>query len=229
MNRKFIPKLNNGYTISVIAHLILLLILAFCALKPILPAKWHSFEWELPQSQIQAETSTAAGLTSSPGIEENPVTVKSKPQTAAFPSKEKEPLKIDSPILETPATTASNETPFRISRSRSGNALRNLGTNLPGGNYGFSASLEQGNGEAYIIDQTKPQIIPTEEGEVFLEFRLTAKGEVDMSSITLLSYSSAAYVESIRKVMNSWRFGFRSTYNPDRKYRIRCNFVINED
>ena len=115
-----------------------------------------------------------------------------------------------------------------ISRNQAGTALRNVGNGLPSGNNGFSTSLETGDGDAYIISQPKPNIVPHEEGEVLLEFRLTSSGAVVMGSVNVLSYTSGSYLESVRRVLPTWKFGFRKAYNPDKMYRIRCKFTVDD-
>ncbi|MDY0151341.1 MAG: hypothetical protein RBS43_03620 [Candidatus Cloacimonas sp.] len=225
--------LKSGYVQSAIVHILLLLLLAVIFIKPVLPLKWHSFEWELPQRVATERAPAAKGVTPVPAVAEAdkpalaPSVVSVAPTVNPAPATEQRI--IETPVMETPADAISPASRPRTSRERSDSGLRDLGKNLPGGNFGFSTSMEQGSGEAYIIAQSKPNIQPTEEGEVFLEFRLTSRGEVDMGSVVVISYSTASYVEAVQKALRTWRFGFRGTYNPERKYRIRCNFVINEN
>lgn len=230
---KLHPKLTNGYTLSAIIHLIILLLFAFFAVKPNLPLKWHSFEWELPDTPKVSSTLASKGVIPREDTaiaEENSATVSeptpSEPQPTNVTS---QPRIIESPVIETPSSTNSSNEPVRLSRNRTANTLRNLGNTLPSGNFGFSADLEMGDGEAYIISQPKPLIVPDVEGEVYLEFKLTQKGGVDMNSVIVLSYSTGNYVEALKKVLPQWRFGFRGAWVAERKYRVRCKFVINED
>lgn len=233
MNIKLHPKLKSGYVQSAIVHILLLLLLAVIFIKPVLPLKWHSFEWELPQRVATDSAPAAKGVTPVPAAVEADKPASAPSVVSVAPTPTPAPVTeqriIEAPVMETPAEAISPTSRPRTSRSRSNSGLRDLGKNLPGGNFGFSASMEQGSGDAYIIEQPKPNIQPTEEGEVFLEFRLTARGEVDMGSVMIISYSKASYEEAVQKALRTWRFGFRGTYNPDRKYRIRCNFVINEN
>jgi hypothetical protein len=123
---------------------------------------------------------------------------------------------------------AKSTIPSSFPHNRNSSALQEIPGTIIGSNFDFSTSLEEGGGEAYIISQTKPQINPTEEGEVYLEFKLTPKGTVDLGSVNILSYTSATYAEAVRKVMPLWKFGFKGNYNPKQLYRLRCRFVINE-
>lgn len=229
MNLRIHPRLRNGYAVSFILHGLLCLLCALLFIKPMLPAKWHSFEWELPEPDPSPEAAAAMGVSSAPASEETPVVSASSDIVSPAQQTQPEPVRIDNPVIETPATPSSSARRTKIPNTRRGSGLRDLSSNLPGGDYGFSANLEQGSGEAYIISQPKPQIVPNEEGEVYLEFRLTPRGDVDMNSVVVLSFSNAKYQEAVQKAMRSWRFGFRGAYNSERKYRIRCNFVINEN
>lgn len=229
MRLKQFPSLQSGYVISALLHVVALLILAFFAIKPVLPLKWHSFEWDASLFKEYSTEAASSGSTETPATEAAAQSASSTPANAAELSGAINTHNSDSQLLEPPATASPTDNRKSAAMSRLEEYSRNRGTNPSDGNKGFSASLEQGNGEAYIISLPKPQIVPKEEGEVYMEFRLTAKGEVDMNSVVFLSFSSAAYVESVQRVMRLWRFGFRSTYNPNRNYRIRCNFVVNEN
>ncbi len=227
---KLNQRLVNGYTVSAFVHLILLIILALLIIKPFVPSRWHSFEWELDPAKPLQEPASNKGV-SGKAVEEDSTPVQ---ETVREENKGTSPANVIpaeiAPILDVPKPidiSASTNAPVRAVRKFS-STLRNMGENLATGNLGFSASMEQGGGEAYIISQPKPQIVPTEEGEVYLEFKLTPTGKVDSSSINVLSYNSAAYLESVRKAMASWKFGFRGAYNPERLYRIRCKFVVDE-
>lgn len=226
---KLHPKLKNGYAVSVVLHLIIFLILALIFVKPVLPVKWHQFEWEFPLKEASDDSPAAKGVTQTPAPVKAEIAT-SSPAVVSAPQAETTEQRItETPILETPSIETSTPSKVTVPRSRARSGLLDVGKNLPGGNFGFSANMEQGSGEAYIISQPKPNIIPNEEGEVFLEFKLTGRGDVDLNSVVVLSYTNAAYVEAVQKALRSWRFGFRGAYNPDKKYRIRCKFVINED
>ncbi|HNQ44370.1 MAG TPA: hypothetical protein PKI59_08060, partial [Candidatus Cloacimonadota bacterium] len=93
------------------------------------------------------------------------------------------------------------------------------------GDTGFSASLESGSGDAYVITQSIPKINPVSDDEVVVRFRLSDSGTVVMSSLEVLSYRQAVHVEALRQEMPSWRFGFLGTYNPERIYSLRCRFI----
>jgi len=211
---KLHPKLNNGYTISAIGHLIILMLFAFFAVKPNLPLKWHSFEWELPDIPKLSSTLASKGILprTDTAIAEESSKTNTEPQASnPLPTTAaKQPRIIESPVIDTPTsttTTTSTTDPVRLSRNRTSNALRSLGNTLPSGNYGFSADLEMGDGEAYIISQPKPMIVP---------------------DVEVLSYTTGNYVEAVKKVLPQWRFGFRGVYSPERKYRVRCKFVLDE-
>jgi len=232
MTGKRLSKLKNGYVISLVVHLILMLLLALWIVRPALQVKWQSFEWEPGEQARASEASPSRGLTHNPGTTQ---TVKAVSQTQSAPVSPVSPVSVGDlrPALEQPKIADSSpleqkSDAVRAVRSLSRGTLKSLGENLPGGNFGFSSSLEEGGGEAYIISQPKPAIMPTEEGEVYLEFRLTAKGFVDMGSVNVLSYTTASYAEAVQKVLKTWRFGFKGTYNPNRTYRIRCKFVVDE-
>lgn len=231
MTFKLPPSLRNGYLLSLIGHLVLMLILALLFISPVMPLKWHSFEWE-SQSEPSTEPGSAPGT--SPALNEatapqqelaNPV---SKLDTELPLNKGEDIPTLEQPKLAAPSQTSDEHTAIRVIRTPGKSALRNLGESLPGTGDGFSASLEQGGGEAYIISQPKPAIMPNEEGEVYLEFRLTKEGNVDLGSVNILSYTSANYAEAVQKVLSRWKFGFRNKYDPNRSYRIRCKFVIDE-
>jgi len=234
VNLKLHPKLKNGYTISILGHIVILILLALYVIKPNLPLKWHSFEWDLPDQPKLSSTIASRGIVPEPvsSIAEEKSVIKAEPEVINPPAVivTKQPRILESPVIDTPTATSTPATePIRISRNRTTGALRSLGNTLPSGNLGFSADLEQGDGDAYIISQPKPLIVPDVEGEVLLEFKLTSKGAVDMSSVVVVSYSTASYVEAIQKVLPQWRFGFRGVYNSGRKYSVRCRFVVNED
>ncbi|MCK9309547.1 MAG: hypothetical protein PHH43_05855 [Candidatus Cloacimonetes bacterium] len=233
MNLKLHPKLKNGYVLSLIGHLLLLLILAIFVIKPTLPTKWHSFEWELPDTPKLSATVASKGAIPGPitpiaekqSVNQEEAVAQSSPPTEV----KQQPRVLESPVIDASNSSATTNPPsIRTSRNRTSDALRSLGNTLPSGNFGFSSNLEQGDGDAYIIAQPKPVIVPDIDGEVFLEFKLNNKGGVDANSLIVLSYNSASYVEAVKKVLPQWRFGFRGAYNPDRKYRIRCKFIINE-
>ncbi|GAB1366459.1 hypothetical protein MASR1M36_13300 [Candidatus Cloacimonadaceae bacterium] len=231
MTFKLPPSLQNGYLLSFVGHIVILLLLAIIFISPVMPVKWHSFEWETI-SEPSAEPGSAKGSSSAP-VEKT--ALQSVPASPAPSLESEEPIRsgesipvLEKPILATPSQNQSDHNAVRVIRTPGQSALRNLGENLPGTDNGFSASLEQGGGEAYVISQPKPAIMPTEEGEVYLEFRLTRDGNVDLSSVNILSYTSAKYAESVQKVLGRWKFGFRNKYDPNRTYRIRCKFVIDE-
>ena len=223
--------LSNGYVISLALHLVLLIIAALWYFKPHLQQTWHQFEWELPdptpdsqlprsQGSLQNNPSANAGIKA--GTNAN------LPASANGTSSPLIPMPSELPQVSSPGMNNAISTPAPISRTEAGTALRNVGNGLPSGNNGFSASLETGDGDAYIISQPKPNIVPHEEGEVLLEFRLSSNGTVVINSVNVLSYTSGSYLESVRRVLPTWKFGFRKAYNPDKMYRIRCRFTVNE-
>jgi len=231
---KLHPKLKNGYVLSFIGHLLLLLLLALLVIKPTFPTKWHSFEWELQDTPKLSSTLASTGISPVPttSIAEKQSVIQEEPLPQSPPpvAVKQQARILESPVIDTPNnSTIANPQTIRTSRTRTSDALRSLGNTLPSGNFGFSSNLEQGDGNAYIITQPKPVIIPDVDGEVYLEFKLNQKGGVEMKSLIVITYSSASYVEAVKKVLPEWRFGFRGAYNPERKYRIKCNFVVNED
>lgn len=225
------PQFKNGYTLSALLHVLVLLLFAFVAIKPALVQKWHQFEWDYETKEPDLETSAPRGITEAPAVQESPLPVTetlAPNPVESVPPGETERI-IEPPKIATPATTPTKSPAVRVRKSTGINTLKNLGNTLPTGNMGFSGSLEQGSGEAYVISLPKPQIMPTEEGEVFIEFKLNSGGDVNMTSINVISYSSTLYVEAVKKTMRNWKFGFKNTYNPERLYRIRCKFVVDED
>ena len=240
MRRFKLSKLFNGYFISAVFHLLLFILCAFYVIQPYVPEKWYTFEWEPLDRTTVIETHTANKLeeitmgNNIPGTEgiTKPAGISGKKEINAVNGNpvsigDSEPA-IAMPLNVLPQDNAKTTIPSSFPHNRNSNALKEVPGTITGSNFGFSSSLEEGGGEAYIISQTKPQINPTEEGEVYLEFKLTPKGTVDMSSVNILSYTSATYAEAVRKVMPSWKFGFKGTYNPKQLYRLRCRFVINE-
>ncbi len=231
MTVKLPPSLRNGYLLSLIGHLILMLILALLFISPVLPVKWHSFEWE---SQSEPSMEPGSSIGTSPALTESitPQQELSNPalkQDTEIPASKGETIPtLEQPKLAAPSQTKDEHTGVRVIRTPGKSALKNLGESLPGTGDGFSASMEQGGGEAYIISQPKPAIMPNEEGEVYLEFKLTKEGNVDLSSVNILSYTSANYAEAVQKVLSRWKFGFKNRYDPNRSYRILCKFVIDE-
>jgi len=227
---KLNPRFANGYTLSALAHIILLVLLALLMIKPFVSSQWHSFEWVLEDENPSEEAASTKGVLGKAEI--SPlvnIANQASEEGSVSPSASSVPSEL-APIIEQPKPINSNSSSKEQVKAirRTSSALRSVGENLPTGNMGFSSSMEQGGGEAYIVSQSKPQIVPNEEGEVYLEFKLTPTGNVDYNSINVITYSSAAYVESVRRAMRTWKFGFRGAYNPDRLYRIRCKFVIDE-
>lgn len=227
-------KLYNGYTISLVLHILLLLLLVLYTLKPTAPPKWHSFEWELSENEV--ESNPLANIGTKPGEpirQEEVSTITPQTQVTSTTSSQMDTpsqediTPIPSPVISPPRLNSSSTANVTVSRNRAVSNLRNIGNPSVPGVYGFSSNLEDGNGEAYIISQQKPNIVPDTEGEVFLQFKLLQNGTVNMSSVTVISYTSSAYVEAVKKVMPLWRFGFSKAYNPERQYRIRCNFIVN--
>jgi len=230
-------KLSNGYFLSAVFHLLLFVLFAFYVIQPYLPEKWYAFEWEpLKESTVieptnkegiangknnNAETATAIAA----GIPGNMELIISNELPVA--SGDSEPA-LAMPLTALTPEDAKTALPTGYSRTRNVGALNAIPGTSGEGNFAFSTTLEEGGGEAYFINQTHPQISPTEEGEVYLEFKLTAKGLVNMSSVNVLSYTNATYAEAVRKVMPLWKFGFKGNYNPRQLYRLRCRFVINE-
>jgi hypothetical protein len=238
--RRFNPfKLFNGYFISVVFHLLLFLFFAFYFLKPYTPEKWYSFEWESSQENKVKKTSSlriedliggknaagSAGISKSQESSGN----MSLNLNKLTPERAGESESVITMPLNVPNQEENKANiPSSFTRNRGAHSLKEIPGTFQKTNPNFSATLEEGGGEAYIISQSKPQIIPTEEGEVYIEFKLMRNGAIDMNSVNILSFTNAAYVESIRKVMPSWKFGFKGVYNPKTTYRLLCRFVINE-
>lgn len=231
---KLSSKLLNGYTISLILHVIILLLMVLYTLTPLLPPRWHSFEWE-NNSQV-IDNLTIANIVTKPGepsIAQEPAQL--QPQSGTISTQE-EAISIPqesisdnpSPVIAAPRINTNTEGKVNIPRNRGISNLRNVGIPNSSGNIGFSSNLEDGNGEAYIISQPKPNLVPDAEGEVYLQFKLLQNGTVNMNSVTVLSYTSSVYVEAVKQVMPQWRFGFTKAFNSDRQYRIRCRFIVNE-
>lgn len=232
MHNKVPGKYLNGYSISILLHAALLLLGALYVIKPHLAFRWHQFEWELPTPGLIAENPASQGLPQlSSDNQMNTDVTEAQAATSPEPASDSDitPRRIIESPLDKPAATsqATTDRPG-INRRLGSSALRDLGTNAPGGNMGFSSSMEPGSGDAFVIDQLKPQIVPTQDGEVLLEFRLSPRGFVVINSVNIISYSSSAYVEAVRKVLPEWRFGFHRAYKADKLYRVRCKFIINE-
>jgi len=225
------PNFKNGYLLSLVVHGALLLIMALLAIHPVTRLNWHSFEWSQEQPQKLEIPASSQGVTKR---SENQQSNTAAQETTVSQSIEQPTAKgetntvLEQPKIADTSVTEPNRSVSRVVRNPGKNALRSIGENLPGGDYGFSGSLEQGGGEAYIISQPKPAIIPSEEGEVYLEFKLDPAGRVDMSSVNIISYSTASYADAVQKALRSWKFGFKGRYEPNRMYRIRCKFVIDE-
>jgi hypothetical protein len=224
--------IKNGYLISSLIHLLIILILALIILNPKLPERWHSFEWETPSDNAVSNVQSSQGIVPNaprevadiPSPLVTPGEVQNTVPTVVSPT----PRLIDSPLLEAPAVSTSTSDINTQNRRRAATSLRSMGNTVPGGNSGFSADLEMGSGDAYIIQQPKPMIVPNIDGEVLLEFKLTNRGSVDISSVKVISFSTAGYVEAVQRVLPQWQFGFRGAYQPDKLYRVRCRFVVDE-
>lgn len=237
MRRFKLSKLCNGYFISAVFHLLLFILCAFYVIQPYVPEKWYTFEWEPANRTTVIEPYPAdilQEIIKIPGAEEitKPAEIVGEKEINTgnvnpISRGESEPT-IAMPLNVLAQEDAKSTIPSSFPHNRNSSALQEIPGTIIGSNFGFSTSLEEGGGEAYIISQTKPQINPTEEGEVYLEFKLTPKGTVDLGSVNILSYTSATYAEAVRKVMPLWKFGFKGNYNPKQLYRLRCRFVINE-
>lgn len=232
MNRKLTHKYFNGYSLSLLLHALLLLLGALYVIKPQLQVTWHQFAWESPEPGFYSDSPAARGLpqeSSASASAANEAGIPGPSATSAETAEHAASQRIVELPLETPqASNTSSNKLSGVNRQLGSSALRELGSKALGGNMGFSSSLEPGSGDAYVIEQLKPQIVPSQDGEVLLEFRLSPQGRVVMNSVKVLSFSSAAYVEAVRKVMPEWRFGFRKAYAPQKVYRLRCKFVTNE-
>jgi len=236
--RRFSPsKLLNGYFLSAVFHLLLFVLFAFYVIQPYLPEKWYSFEWEPLKESTVMEPANKEAITN--GKNNNADAAKTisagNPGNTELIISNETPSGIgdSEPAIAMPLSAFTEEDtktalPNSYSRNRNANALNAIPGTSAEGNFAFSTTLEEGGGEAYFIHQAHPQISPTEEGEVYLEFKLTAKGLVNMSSVNVISYTNATYAEAVRKVMPLWKFGFKGSYNPRQLYRLRCRFVINE-
>lgn len=212
-------------------HIAILLLFALILLKPVIEQKWHEFEWETPAKEAIAQSPGKRSLT--PDLKESPTAPPASNLEPSLPSAPVNPTvkPIESPLIETPITQSNtdNATVVRINRNRNmTDALRGVAdTNTTGGgNFGFSASLEDGGGEAYIIKQTIPKITPTMDDDVVVEFRLSESGSVIQNSINIVSYKQSAHVNALRAEMQNWRFGFKGAYNSTRVYRLRCKFSL---
>lgn len=232
MIKKIPGRYLNGYSLSMLLHALLLMLGALYVIKPHITYHWHQFEWELPAPGLIADHPSSQGLPllssadhPSPDFSDTPAATSPEPASESDITSRRI---VESPLDKPSATAQATTTLPGINRRLASGALRDLGNNTSGGNMGFSSSLEPGSGDAFIIDQLKPQIVPTQDGEVLLEFRLSPRGFVEINSVNILSYSSPAYVEAVLKVLPEWKFGFHRAYNKDKLYRVRCKFIINE-
>lgn len=232
MNNKASSKLINGYSISLVLHLLIILLGSLYVIKPHLTYTWHQFTWEMPNPGLLSENPAAQGVPQANSAnsvisDSHDALATQSPLPASEASVSSQRI-VESPIERPSASKPAATSSPGINRSLGSSALKDLGSNVPGGNMGFSSAMEPGSGDAYVIQQLKPQIVPTQDGEVLLEFRLSRQGMVVPSSVNVISFSSAAYVEAVRKVLPEWKFGFRKAYAADKVYRIRCRFITNE-
>jgi hypothetical protein len=222
--------IRNAYIQSLLIHAVLIIILALMIIKPQIPHHWHVFEWEISGDvEARNEQSSKGIIPNSPSeVADIASTITSAGdlQTSEPAIVTSNPKLIESPVIEAPSTSFSENN--TTNRKRNANPLLSIGNTIPGGNSGFSADMEMGNGDAYIIQQAKPNITPTMDGEVLIEFKLSNRGSVDTNSVKILSFSSTNYVEAVQKVLPQWQFGFKGAYQADRLYRIRCRFVVDE-
>lgn len=230
MNITPVRLIRNAYIQSLLIHAVLIIILALMIIKPKLPQHWHVFEWEFNGNLEAGKEQSSKGVIPNSPSEvadiASTITSAGDLQTSEPAIVTSNPRIIESPVIEAPSTSFSENN--TTNRKRNASSLLSIGNTIPGGNSGFSADMEMGNGEAYIIQQAKPNIVPTMDGEVLLEFKLNNRGSVDINSVKIISFSSTTYVEAVKKVLPQWQFGFKGAYQADKLYRIRCRFVVDE-
>lgn len=232
MKQYFAPILSKySYLISIGIHAIILLLFMFISLRIDEQQKWH--EIDLIFEQQKEPLFTEPNQSSSPSIlEENSASKDITESTVIHEESEvvQNPLvsPIDSPLLELP--DEGNRVPITsIERNPSltealTSAIAKNDNPLEAG--GYSSALVEGGSDAYFLHETKPNIKPLMDDTVIVEFKLLSNGRVDMSSISVVSYRRAEHWETLRKAMKDWRFGFTGPYNPEKRYRIRCNFTL---
>lgn len=227
---KLPPQFKNSYALSGMIHAVILILLALLTLRPEIAKRWHEIEWEIPPTTIDQEPGRSAPLTN-PEPMQAPSTATPSQVVPENATVNPEVKAIPSPVIQTPVLEQPDEanSSVRITRNRNvSDALRNVlpsGPTSGGGDTGFSAALESGSGDAYIISQSIPKISPVVDDEVVVRFRLSEGGTVIMTSLEVISYRQAVHVEALRKEMPSWRFGFRGQYDPQRLYSLRCKFI----
>lgn len=218
-------RMHSALVISLALHLFILLILAFIYYTPVMQKIWHEFDWlspdisEIAPPEPQGITESAAGIP--------------KPAEKVHTTQESEVIRpIQSPLIESPVISdapAQSGWYEEISHTQGSAKLSAVG-DIPsnsGGASPYNAALVSGAAEAYIIRQNPPKISPLSDDEVLIDFQLSESGRVLMNTVNVLSYKESAHWEAIRKVMPSWRFGFKGQYNSQRVYRIRIVFRVN--
>jgi hypothetical protein len=208
----------NPYLISLGLHGLLLLIFALVSFNVKPPTQWHQFDLMLDPPPKGAPSSAAGASSGKPKA----ATKIAKP-AESVPELAHSLQDIESPLLDSPVQTKPKietkprrETPL----SPAANTVGNTGA------AGFSFSLIEGDSDAYFIYETKPQIRPLENDVVVVEFSLSADGRIKMNDLKVERYNSGAHWEALQQEMRSWRFGFTGAYNPEKRYRIRCDFRL---
>ena len=222
----------NGYSLSVILHLLLLLLGAVYVVRPKIHKTWHQFEWNLKEPSQVIANPGMKGISDYQSPQSNAPAMANDATSKSVPvagGNENTPSRIiDLPIERPSFNGQADLNDAGRYRELDKRVLQAPGGSLAGGKYGFSSQMEAGGGDAYFLQQVNPRIAPNQDGEVLLEFRLTAKGTVIMNSLNVVSYTSTAYVDAVRKVLPEWKFGFNKAYDPKKIYRIRCRFITNE-
>lgn len=209
--------LQHPVSFSLALHLLIIIVLALWHIKTEPVRNWHSFEWFNKAALEQSKLDQSHVLSPQAGqglLSANEFSEQISGGEEASPSR----------IIEMPSFSqdSTNESDIDFSMED----LR-LGVDSQNSNaYGDRALQLQGKSDAFFIRETLPTITPLMDDNVVVEFKLDRDGKVLMSSINVVSYRKAEHVQSLRKAMEEWKFGFTGKYKPDQIYRIRCKFTL---
>jgi hypothetical protein len=202
---------------SLTLHILIIIIFALWHIRSESMKNWHSFEWfnkasfeqtKLDQSHVLSHQA-GEGLLAADELSEQ---VSGGEETS--PSR----------IIEMPKLSQDSSDESEIDFS-----MGDLRLGVDGQNSGVQGERTlqlQGKSDAFFIRETLPNITPLMDDNVVVEFKIGRDGKVLMSSINVVSYRKAEHVQSLRKAMEEWKFGFTGKYKPDQSYRIRCKFTL---
>lgn len=222
--------LRSPYSISILIHLFILLILAFILVPHDQNRKW--FQLELDESMITPpivkDTTTGNGLPKKAGDEgdkANSVPQSSTKETKEDIKKQGSAVSEQSRTIEMPSFDSKEEVttpaaPGKVAGTR-GKVAR-PGTKPGSGGQGNSFTFD---GDGVTIKSTvAPDLKVSDYGEVRLEFSIGDDMKVIFDSIRVLKSGTQAQNESSIRALKQWTFKTTSANSTSRTYSVLFRF-----